>query len=223
MSTNIYVPYSYVLFHFPTNKRYYGIQYGKNANPKNLWNTYYTSSKIVHALIDKYGKDSFSVQVRKIFKNKKQALLWEQKFLTKIDAKNNIMWINQHNGNGNFLNSGGYSQKKSAIEKRSGKNHYTFKLGYSPQKGKICRTKEQKMKYSRSKIGKNNPRSTSCCLYDHHNNIVSHFNTKKEAYEYFIEKEMPLTLLTYKIYTPTKFNSFNKKYEHFVGFILKRC
>jgi len=220
MNSDIYIPYSYVLFHIPTKKRYYGIQYGKNANPSNLWTTYFTSSKIVHNLIEKYGKESFLFEVRKTFLNKTEALLWEHKFLKKIDAKNNNMWLNQHNGNGNFLNFGGYKQNNSTIRKKSGNNHYTVRLGYSPQKGKVFRTNEQKNKYSESKKGRLNPRASSCKLYDKDGNLMKFFDTKQEAYDFFLSNHMPLSLLNYQRYEPTKFNKQNTKYKNFVGCIL---
>lgn len=43
-------PYTYFIYHIPTNQFYYGSQYGKAANPDNFWclNGYFTSSKKVH-------------------------------------------------------------------------------------------------------------------------------------------------------------------------------
>lgn len=55
------IPYIYKLKHIPTGKYYIGSQYGKNSNPKNLWNTYTTSSKYVQQLIEEDGIDSFIV------------------------------------------------------------------------------------------------------------------------------------------------------------------
>lgn len=96
-------PYAYHLYHTPTEKHYYGIRYSKNCSPSDLWNTYFSSSKIVHSLIKEYGKDSFVVTVRKVFDNIDKAILWETKFLTKINAKDNDKWLNQHNGGKTFI------------------------------------------------------------------------------------------------------------------------
>lgn len=95
-------PYTYYLFHRPTNKHYYGVRFAKNCTPDELWKTYFTSSKVVHQLIKDYGKDSFDFQIRKTFDTASLALDWECKFLTRMDAANNDMWINRHNGKKNF-------------------------------------------------------------------------------------------------------------------------
>lgn len=102
------VPYAYHLYHLPTNQHYYGVEYGLKANPNNLWVTYFSSSKRIKNLIHKYGKESFKFKVRKIFKTTDEAIKWETKFLHKIDAKNNKHWLNQHNGNGDWVNKVGY-------------------------------------------------------------------------------------------------------------------
>ena len=55
-------PYYYVIRHKPSGKLYAGSQYGKNSDPNNLWETYFTSSKLVKELIEKDGVDSFEVE-----------------------------------------------------------------------------------------------------------------------------------------------------------------
>ena len=47
------LPYFYRLYFKPTGQYYVGVQYGKNAHPDNLWNKYFTSSKVVKKLISK--------------------------------------------------------------------------------------------------------------------------------------------------------------------------
>lgn len=47
--------YTYYLYHTPTNKHYYGARYAKNAHVGDLWNTYFTSSKRIHNLIEEYS------------------------------------------------------------------------------------------------------------------------------------------------------------------------
>ena len=55
-------PYYYVIKHKPSGKLYIGSQYGKKSDPSNLWETYFTSSKLVKELIEKDGKDSFIIE-----------------------------------------------------------------------------------------------------------------------------------------------------------------
>jgi hypothetical protein len=95
-------PYTYYLFHKPTGKHYYGVRTAKNCHPDELWKTYFSTSKIVKSLREQYGDDSFDYKVRKLFETPKDALEWETKFLTRIDAASKDEWLNQHNGGGKF-------------------------------------------------------------------------------------------------------------------------
>lgn len=114
-------PYTYYLYHIPTGKHYYGVQFGQSADPSNLWNTYFTSSTRVHKLIEDYGKESFIASVRKTFQIPEQAIKWERKFLNRIDAKNRSEWINCHNSDGQYVNKGGYKLTEEQCKARSGK------------------------------------------------------------------------------------------------------
>jgi hypothetical protein len=97
-----YRPFCYYLYHRPTGVRYYGVRYGKSAHPDTLWTTYFSSSSLVRDLIKEYGADSFDVSVRRVFDTKEDALLWERRFLKRIDAKSREDWLNQHNGHTDF-------------------------------------------------------------------------------------------------------------------------
>lgn len=85
----IYKPYTYKVHFLVNDTFYYGVQYGKDANPENLWNNYFTSSNTIKVLIKVFGKESFDVSVRKTFNNKTDALKWESKVLRKI-----VTWKN---------------------------------------------------------------------------------------------------------------------------------
>ena len=52
-----YIPYTYFIKWSAQNIWYYGVEYGfysKTANPNNLWVTYFTSSKLVKEVIEKF-------------------------------------------------------------------------------------------------------------------------------------------------------------------------
>jgi hypothetical protein len=123
--------YTYHLYHKSTNKHYYGARYAKNAHVNDLWHTYFTSSKRIHRLIEEYGVDSFIPSIRQTFKSAKATVLWESKFLQKVDAKNNENWLNQHNGDGKFLTTECTEYrakriseaKKGKVPNRSNYNH----------------------------------------------------------------------------------------------------
>ena len=58
-STDIYtIPYTYLLTHVQTGKKYYGVRFAKGCNPSDLFITYFTSSKYVKSLIEEYGIES---------------------------------------------------------------------------------------------------------------------------------------------------------------------
>ena len=95
-------PFSYHLYHKQTGKHYYGIKYSKGCSPSDLWTTYFSSSKLVKQLIEKFGTDSFEVKVRRLFDSGEKALLWEHKLLTRLNAAKRSDWLNRHNGGVKF-------------------------------------------------------------------------------------------------------------------------
>ena len=158
---NEYIPYTYYLFHLSTGKKYYGAQYGKNANPSNLWTTYFSSSKKVKELIKQYGKDSFVVQIRKTFSNVVDTHNWEQKVLRRIKAIERDDWLNQSTSVSPFRWHGPHTQesknKQSRIQlskKRTFQMSEEQKLKLSiAHKGKKL-SEETKQKISLSEKGK---------------------------------------------------------------------
>lgn len=86
--------YTYLLGWTKLNKYYYGVRYAKNAKPEDLWVTYFTSSKYVKEFRMKYGEPNI-IQIRKVFSEKKKAMLWEQKVLKKMNAVFDEKWLNK--------------------------------------------------------------------------------------------------------------------------------
>ena len=86
---NIYphIPYTYLIGWTIYNRWYYGVRFANNCNPVDLWNTYFTSSKIVKQFRKEYGEPDV-IQVRKCFYNKEDAINWELKTLKRITNKN---------------------------------------------------------------------------------------------------------------------------------------
>lgn len=94
--------YTYFLHHLPTNTFYYGVKYGKNSNPNELFKSYFSSSKYVHALIEEYGVESFTYTIRKTFDNPVKARRWEERVLRRLKVVECDVWINRHYGGTNF-------------------------------------------------------------------------------------------------------------------------
>jgi hypothetical protein len=92
-------PYTYLIGWTEHDKWYYGSQYGKKANPSNLWKTYFTSSKHVKNFREKYG-DPDIIQIRKIFEASEQCREWEYKVLRRLKAKQKEKFLNKTNSKG---------------------------------------------------------------------------------------------------------------------------
>lgn len=92
--------YTYYIKHRPSGKRYYGVRTANRVEPvEDLWKRYFTSSRHVKRLIEEDGIDSFEVQVRRQFTDPKSAHAWEDRFLRRVNALNDDMWINRRVGN----------------------------------------------------------------------------------------------------------------------------
>lgn len=92
------IPFTYCLTHIPTGRRYYGVRYKKGCCPSDLWDKYFSSSKTVKILIQKYGLGSFTYEIRKTFSNKNEAILWEHKVLRRLKVVGRSEWINANVG-----------------------------------------------------------------------------------------------------------------------------
>lgn len=117
--------YTYYIKHIPTNYKYYGVRYSIKCEPNDLWSTYFTSCKKVHNLIDEYGKESFVVEVRKIFgSNKIRAQEWEKKVLSRLNVLYREDWLNS--------NIGGIINLTPEQKKKHSENISKSKKGKSP-------------------------------------------------------------------------------------------
>lgn len=77
-------PYVYRVRNKITGQFYYGVQYGRNCNPNNLWVKYFTSSKPVYDLIQKHGKESFEIKIIRTFTCPVAASKFEFKIILKF-------------------------------------------------------------------------------------------------------------------------------------------
>ena len=98
MINKIMKPFAYLIISLIDGKRYYGIRFSKDADPSQLWTTYFTSSREILSKIKKHGVESFTAEVRRVFETAEQAINWESRFLTRINAATREDWINRSNG-----------------------------------------------------------------------------------------------------------------------------
>jgi hypothetical protein len=156
-------PYTYLIKHLPTNRVYYGMRAANKVDPEqDLWQHYFTSSPKVQQLIEETGRDSFAVEIRRVFETKEQAVAWETRVLRRCKVLHDDRWINQ--------NVAGYivpteeSRKKisnfhkgkaKSIEHRS--NMSKAHKG-KPKKSKVYQSVEYREMMSKLKSGKGNGR-----------------------------------------------------------------
>ncbi len=91
------IPYTYSITHKATGIHYYGSRYCKGCSPEDLFKTYFTSCKIIHDLIERESLSCFVVKVRKTFENVNECIEHENRFLKRVDAKNNPKFFNRNN------------------------------------------------------------------------------------------------------------------------------
>ena len=112
-----YRPYTYYIKWSKIGIWYYGVEYSntnKIANPKNLWNTYFTSSSNVSEFRKRYGEPDI-IKVTRTFTDSESAILWENKFLKRVNAKDNPNSLNGHNSDGLTFKNKIVSQKTRKI------------------------------------------------------------------------------------------------------------
>lgn len=100
--------YTYLIGWSELGKFYYGCQYGKSADPKNLWRTYFTSSKHVRAFRREHG-DPDIVEVRKNFgENGDACREWEERVLTRVVRRRDGLWLNRRATSGKWFHRPGH-------------------------------------------------------------------------------------------------------------------
>lgn len=87
-------PYTYILKSKLDGKCYYGVRYAKDCHPDDLFVTYFSSSKIVHKLIEEHGPEVFTAQVRRTFDSATAAIDWEHRVLRRLDAAKHPGFLN---------------------------------------------------------------------------------------------------------------------------------
>lgn len=88
-------PFTYLIGWSSLGLFYYGVRYRAGCHPNDLFSKYFTSSKLVHQCIIDHGMPDV-IEVRRVFKFPKQALVWEQKVLRRLKVLYNNKWLNKN-------------------------------------------------------------------------------------------------------------------------------
>lgn len=146
-SETIYTPYTYMVYHKPSRKFYYGSRTAIGCSPNDLWSEYFTSSEVVKQLIETDGIDNFLVKVHKTFQSREECLKYEYNMLQHFKAGINQRFLNKNHG---------YSaccvwtdaQRKKSSESHKGKqlsDHHRQRISES-KAGKSRRTTPEGIK-----------------------------------------------------------------------------
>lgn len=106
------VSFTYLIGWSSLDTWYYGVRFARGCHPKQLWVSYFTSSRKVDAFRKEHG-DPDVVQVRKIFIEPVDAVLWEAKALRRIGVPNRSNFLNKARMNGNGCLIAATSKEKS--------------------------------------------------------------------------------------------------------------
>ncbi len=98
-------PYTYLIGWTKHDKWYYGVRFAKNCHPKDLWITYFTSSKYVKKFRKEYGEPDI-IEVRKIFSCSQKAREWETKVIVKMNIVESENWLNKTDNTNKFFHEG---------------------------------------------------------------------------------------------------------------------
>lgn len=118
---NIYTPYTYLIGWSHLQKYYYGVRYANGSHPKDLWVSYFTSSKSVKSYREKFG-DPDIIQIRKTFSNSNEARVWEHKVLKRLNVIKEDKWLNKTD-NISFSTETSIKASKKAADLKKGVPH----------------------------------------------------------------------------------------------------
>lgn len=157
----MYLAYTYLITNKITNEYYYGYRCRnialKRTPEEDFWIHYFTSSKRVKTLIEKYSKDSFDACILLKDENYEKCYFHEQELI--LQNIKDPLCLNTYcrqNGTWSFAGRSHLPSTKAAISNimagRTGHN----KGKPSPRRGKKS-SLETREKISKSLSGKNNP------------------------------------------------------------------
>lgn len=150
-----YTPYTYLIGWKQHNIWYYGVRYAKNCNPKDLWSSYFTSSKYVKEFRLKNG-DPDIIQIRKTFSDRESAQNWETTVLKRMFAIKDNRFLNKAIGKSlqDYENRKNVMIEKYGVENVSQISAVGDKISKSLKGKQKSETHKQNMRKIKSEEGK---------------------------------------------------------------------
>lgn len=121
------IPYTYIIGWSKQEIYYYGVQFGKSANPENLWKTYFTSSRNVKRFVKNYG-DPDIIEIRKTFSSPSKAREWETKVIQRMGLVENKKWLNKTDNTSKFYFEGPRGPRSKEHTEKLRKSHIGKKI-----------------------------------------------------------------------------------------------
>ncbi len=156
----VYTPYTYLIGWSKFNKWYYGSRYAtkykcryeSGCHPKDLWDTYHTSSKVVTAFRKEHGEPDVR-EIRKTFSNADDAKGWEHRILQRMNVVKNDKWLNGNDRPGPPAMAG--EKSPNYIDGRSKDPQYKREKSRKWRENNPERTLESQREYRQNNPEKN--------------------------------------------------------------------
>jgi hypothetical protein len=137
----IYTPYFYIIQDKRNGMYYAGAKWAQDANPATFMTEggYNTSSKKVKAIIESHDINRFAIRKIRTFEKAEDVIRYETRFLSRVDAKNNPRFYNNHNNTLHAFGTHDYSnlmleligaENPSSLEWVKEKKRNTYKERY---------------------------------------------------------------------------------------------
>lgn len=133
---SIYIPYVYCIRHRVTGMKYIGSRTGKKANPADLLVKYFTSSKIVKAIIAREGKDCFAIEWILEQETVDATIALEASLLHENNAAKSLEFYNCTNGDAKFNGT-----KAVRLRVEAGLHHLLKQNGGSERSRAVARAR----------------------------------------------------------------------------------
>jgi hypothetical protein len=159
-------PYTYVVKHKATGKKYYGSRCQNftkyNRTPaEDFWNHYTTSSENINNIIATEGKNAFEYEIRRTFDTVEEMADWETRVLTRSRVlERRDIWLNGNVAGKKILTEAGAKKISETHKDKPKTEEHRQNLSKSqkgkPKKSTTYQTKEYRENMSKLKSGAGN-------------------------------------------------------------------
>jgi hypothetical protein len=161
-------PYTYLVKHKATGKKYYGSRCKNftklNRTPADdFWKQYTTSSENINNIIEQEGKDAFDYEIRRTFDTVEEMANWETRVLTRSRVlERQDIWMNGNVAGKKILTEAGVKKISKTHKDKPKTEEHKQNLSKAqkgiPKKSTTYQTKEYRENMSKIKSGEGNAR-----------------------------------------------------------------